>query len=59
VEHFSRAIELARMIGEKSVLCLAYLDLGLFHKWSKENEKAEECLRLPSRSWRRADPVLV
>ena len=45
VEHFSRAIELARMIGEKSVLCLAYLDLGLIHKWSKENEKAEECLK--------------
>jgi len=45
VEHFSRAIELSRVIGEKSVLCLVYLDLGLFHKWSKENEKAKECLK--------------
>jgi tetratricopeptide (TPR) repeat protein len=45
VEHYGRAIELARAIGENSVLCLAYLDLGLFHKRNKENEQAKECLK--------------
>ncbi len=45
VEHFSRAIELSRVIGEKSVLCQAYMDLGLFHKWNKENEQAKKCLK--------------
>jgi class 3 adenylate cyclase/tetratricopeptide (TPR) repeat protein len=45
VEHFSRAIEVSRVIGEKSVLCQAYMDLGLFHKWNKENEQAKECLK--------------
>jgi class 3 adenylate cyclase/tetratricopeptide (TPR) repeat protein len=45
VEHFSRAIELSRVIGEKSVLSLAYMDLGLFHEWNKENEQAKQCLK--------------
>jgi len=45
VEHFSRAIEMSRVIGEKSVLCLASMDLGLFHKWNKESEQAKECLK--------------
>ena len=45
VEHFSRAIEMSRLIGAKSVLCLAYMDLGLFHKGNKENEHAKECLK--------------
>jgi len=45
VEHFSRAIEMSRLIGAKAVLCLAYMDLGLFHKWNKENEQAKECLK--------------
>jgi class 3 adenylate cyclase/tetratricopeptide (TPR) repeat protein len=45
LEHYGRAIELARAIGENSVLCVAYLDLGLFHKRNKENEQAKECLK--------------
>jgi len=45
VEHFSRAIEVSRLIGAKAILCLAYMDLGLFHKWNKENEQAKECLK--------------
>jgi tetratricopeptide (TPR) repeat protein len=45
VEHFSRAIEMSRLIGEKGVLCAAYMDLGLFNKWKKENEQAKECLK--------------
>jgi class 3 adenylate cyclase/tetratricopeptide (TPR) repeat protein len=45
VEHFSRAIEMSRLTGQKGVLCLVYMDLGLFHKWNKENEQAKECLK--------------
>jgi class 3 adenylate cyclase/tetratricopeptide (TPR) repeat protein len=45
VEHFSRAIEMSRLTGQKGVLCLAYMDRGLFHKWNKENEQAKECLK--------------
>jgi tetratricopeptide (TPR) repeat protein len=45
VEHLSRAIELSRVIGEVSVLGLAYMDLGLFHAWNKESEQAKECLK--------------
>jgi class 3 adenylate cyclase/tetratricopeptide (TPR) repeat protein len=45
MEHFSRAIEVSKSIGANSVLCLAYMDLGLFHKWNKENEQAKECLK--------------
>ncbi len=45
VEHFSRAIEVSRVIGEQSVLCHAYMDLGLFHKLKNENKQAKECLK--------------
>lgn len=45
VEHFRRAIEVSRLMGVKSVLCLAYMDLGLFHKWNNEKEQAKECLK--------------
>jgi class 3 adenylate cyclase/tetratricopeptide (TPR) repeat protein len=45
VEHFSKAIEISSSIGAKAVLCLVYMDLGLFHKWNKENEQAKECLK--------------
>jgi class 3 adenylate cyclase/tetratricopeptide (TPR) repeat protein len=45
VEHFSRAIEVSRVIGQKSALCQAYMDLGFFHKWNKETEQAKECLK--------------
>jgi class 3 adenylate cyclase/tetratricopeptide (TPR) repeat protein len=45
MEHLSRAIEVSKSIGMNSVLCLAYMDLGLFHKAKKENEQAKECLK--------------
>jgi tetratricopeptide (TPR) repeat protein len=45
VEHFSKAIEMSRLIGQRAILCLAYIDLGLFHKLKKENEQAKECLK--------------
>jgi len=45
VEHFSRAIEMSRLIGTKEILFKAYMDLGLFHKRNKENEQAKECLK--------------
>ena len=45
MEHFNRAIEVSKSIGMNSVLCLAYMDVGLFHKWKKENKQAKECLK--------------
>jgi tetratricopeptide (TPR) repeat protein len=44
MEHFSRAIEVSKSLGMNSVLCPAYMDVGLFHKWKKENEQAKECV---------------
>ena len=45
MEHFSKAIEVSKSIGMNSVLCQAYMDLGLFHKSKKENEQAKGCLK--------------
>jgi tetratricopeptide (TPR) repeat protein len=45
VEHFNKAIEVSRSISVKSVLSLAYLDLGVFHKWNKKSEQAKQCLK--------------
>jgi tetratricopeptide (TPR) repeat protein len=56
VEHFSRAIETSRLIGANSVLCLAYMDLGLFHKRNKENEQAKECLKAAIEILEKAGP---
>jgi len=44
VEHFNRAIEVSKKIGAKSILGLAYLDLGMFYKSKKETDKAQSCL---------------
>jgi tetratricopeptide (TPR) repeat protein len=56
VEHFSRAIEMSRLTGQKGVLCLVYMDLGLFHKRNKENEQAKECLKAAIEILERSGP---
>jgi tetratricopeptide (TPR) repeat protein len=42
--HFTKAIEVAREIGAKSLLGPLHLDLGLLHKAKKRTDKARECL---------------
>jgi tetratricopeptide (TPR) repeat protein len=39
-KHFSRAIEVAKEIGAKGTIGMAYLDLGLLHKTKKRTEQA-------------------
>jgi tetratricopeptide (TPR) repeat protein len=43
-KHFSRAIELAKEIGAKGTMGMAYLDLGLLHKTKKRTEQARRCI---------------
>jgi class 3 adenylate cyclase/tetratricopeptide (TPR) repeat protein len=43
-EHFNRAIEVAKEIGAKSTMGMAYLDLGLLHKMKGKTEQAKKCL---------------
>ena len=43
-EHFSRAIEVAEEIGAKSMMGMAYLDLGLLHRMKGKVEQAKKCL---------------
>ena len=43
-EHFSKAIEVSKNIGAKSVLGPACLGLGLLHKAKKRADKARECI---------------
>jgi tetratricopeptide (TPR) repeat protein len=43
-KHFSRAIEVAREIGAKGTMGMAYLDLGLLHKTKKKTEQARRCI---------------
>jgi tetratricopeptide (TPR) repeat protein len=43
-EHFNRAIEVAKEIGAKCTMGMAYLDLGLFYKMNGKIEQAKECL---------------
>ena len=43
-EHFTKAIELARKIGAKSVLGPAYFDLGLLHRSKKKHDRAKESI---------------
>ena len=42
-QHFNKAIKVAKEIGFKGILGLAYLDLGLLHKLKKRNDQAKEC----------------
>ena len=43
-KHFNRAIELAKEIGMKGTMGMAYLDLGLLHKTKKRTEQARRCI---------------
>jgi len=43
-DHFSRAIEVAKEIGAKGTMGMAYLDLGLLHKMKGKTEQAKKCL---------------
>jgi class 3 adenylate cyclase/tetratricopeptide (TPR) repeat protein len=43
-EHFKRAIALAKEVGTKNYMAMAYLDLGLLHKAKKRTDQAKECI---------------
>jgi tetratricopeptide (TPR) repeat protein len=43
-EHFNRAIEVAKEIGAKGTMGMAYLDLGLLHRTKGKTEQARECI---------------
>jgi tetratricopeptide (TPR) repeat protein len=43
-EHFNRAIEVAKEIGAKSTMGMAYLDLGLLYRMKGKTEQARKCL---------------
>jgi tetratricopeptide (TPR) repeat protein len=43
-EHFNRAIEVAKEIGAKGTMGMAYLDLGLLHNAKGRTEQAKKCI---------------
>jgi len=43
-EHFNRAIEVAKEIGAKGTMGMAYLDLGLLYRTKGKTEQAKKCL---------------
>jgi tetratricopeptide (TPR) repeat protein len=43
-EHFNRAIEVAKEIGAKGTMGMAYLDLGLLYRMKGKTEQAQKCL---------------
>ena len=43
VEHFNRAIEVAKEIGAKGIEGQAYLDLGHLHKLKERRDQARDC----------------
>jgi tetratricopeptide (TPR) repeat protein len=43
-EHFTRAIQVAKEIGARGTMGMAYLDLGLLHRMKGRTEQAKECL---------------
>jgi tetratricopeptide (TPR) repeat protein len=43
-EHFNRAIEVAKEIGVKGTMGMAYLDLGLLCRKKGKTEQARECI---------------
>jgi tetratricopeptide (TPR) repeat protein len=43
-EHFNRAIEVAKEIGTKGTMGMAYLDLGLLYRTKGKTEQARKCL---------------
>ncbi len=43
-EHFNRAIEVAKEIGAKGTMGVAYLDLGLLYRMKEKTEQAKNCI---------------
>lgn len=43
-EHFNRAIEVAKEIGAKGTMGMAYLDLGLLYRIKGKTEQARKCI---------------
>jgi class 3 adenylate cyclase/tetratricopeptide (TPR) repeat protein len=43
-EHFNRAIEVAKEIGAKGTMAMAYLDLGLLYRMKGKTEQAKKCI---------------
>jgi len=43
-DHFNRAIEVAKEIGAKGTMGMAYLDLGLLYKMKGKTEQAKNCI---------------
>jgi class 3 adenylate cyclase/tetratricopeptide (TPR) repeat protein len=43
-DHFNKAIEVAKEIGAKGTLGMAYLDLGLLHKVKGKKDQARTCI---------------
>jgi tetratricopeptide (TPR) repeat protein len=43
-DHFNRAIEVAKEIGAKGTMGMAYLDLGLLYRMKGKTEQAKKCL---------------
>jgi tetratricopeptide (TPR) repeat protein len=43
-EHFNRAIEVAKEVGAKRTMGMAYLDLGLLYKMKGKTEQAKNCV---------------
>jgi tetratricopeptide (TPR) repeat protein len=43
-DHFNRAIEVAKEIGAKGTMGMAYLDLGLLYRTKGKTEQAKKCI---------------
>ena len=43
-DHFNRAIEVAKEIGAKGTMGMAYLDLGLLYRMKGKTEQAKKCI---------------
>jgi tetratricopeptide (TPR) repeat protein len=43
-EHFNKAIEVAKEIGAKGTMGMAYLDLGLLYRTKGKTEQAKKCI---------------
>jgi tetratricopeptide (TPR) repeat protein len=43
-EHFNRALEVAKEIGAKGTMGMAYLDLGLLYRTKGKTEQAKKCV---------------
>jgi tetratricopeptide (TPR) repeat protein len=43
-DHFNKAIEVAKQIGAKCTLGMAYLDLGLLHRARGQKDQARRCI---------------